>query len=430
MSCAPEARKLLTFVDNRQDASLQAGHFNDFVQVTQLRGAPATARCATSPDGLTHEARRPAGHRRPGPGRCGDVCRQPRRAVLGPRPGRRRRFATSSSTGSTPTCSAASASPCPTWSRPGCCTSTTSTSPRSPRRRSPGPTAVPELRDADPALREELAGILLDELRRVLAVDVDCLTETGFERLAARVRPAPRPARGRSPRASGWPRPARPTPRRGPRPGRSAADLFVSGRSAFGRYLRRDGDGLGPALTTDDAQQVIDDIFRVLERSRAAHRRRRASTASPATGSRPRRSAGSPATAARAPRTRCASPSTPTHVVRVNPFFRDLYRDVAESLRGPAGQGAHRPGARPSCARSARTPSATGDLPLLFCSPTMELGRRHRRASTPSGCATCRRHRPTTPSAPAAPAAPASRPSSSPTAPPATPTTRTTSATP
>jgi hypothetical protein len=35
---APEAKKLLTFVDNRQDASLQAGHFNDFVQVTSLRG--------------------------------------------------------------------------------------------------------------------------------------------------------------------------------------------------------------------------------------------------------------------------------------------------------------------------------------------------------------------------------------------------------
>ena len=35
----PEARKLLTFVDNRQDASLQAGHLNDFVQVAQLRGA-------------------------------------------------------------------------------------------------------------------------------------------------------------------------------------------------------------------------------------------------------------------------------------------------------------------------------------------------------------------------------------------------------
>src|SRR5262249_33123886 len=33
------ARKLLTFVDNRQDASLQAGHFNDFAQVAQLRAA-------------------------------------------------------------------------------------------------------------------------------------------------------------------------------------------------------------------------------------------------------------------------------------------------------------------------------------------------------------------------------------------------------
>ena len=33
------ARKLLTFVDNRQDAALQAGHFNDFVEVTMIRGA-------------------------------------------------------------------------------------------------------------------------------------------------------------------------------------------------------------------------------------------------------------------------------------------------------------------------------------------------------------------------------------------------------
>ncbi len=34
-----EARKLLSFTDNRQDASLQAGHFNDFVQGAVLRGA-------------------------------------------------------------------------------------------------------------------------------------------------------------------------------------------------------------------------------------------------------------------------------------------------------------------------------------------------------------------------------------------------------
>lgn len=36
-------KKLLAFIDNRQDASLQAGHFNDFVQILMLRGALLTA---------------------------------------------------------------------------------------------------------------------------------------------------------------------------------------------------------------------------------------------------------------------------------------------------------------------------------------------------------------------------------------------------
>ena len=49
-----EARKLLSFTDNRQDASLQAGHFNDFVQVALLRSALHHA-CARGPaTGLRH----------------------------------------------------------------------------------------------------------------------------------------------------------------------------------------------------------------------------------------------------------------------------------------------------------------------------------------------------------------------------------------
>lgn len=38
-----DAKKLLGFTDNRQDASLQAGHFNDFVQILLLRGALLSA---------------------------------------------------------------------------------------------------------------------------------------------------------------------------------------------------------------------------------------------------------------------------------------------------------------------------------------------------------------------------------------------------
>lgn len=39
----PDARKILSFTDNRQDASLQAGHLNDFVQVAQLRAGVVAA---------------------------------------------------------------------------------------------------------------------------------------------------------------------------------------------------------------------------------------------------------------------------------------------------------------------------------------------------------------------------------------------------
>lgn len=50
----PEARKLLSFTDNRQDASLQAGHFNDFSQVALLRSALYKATQENGQKGLTH----------------------------------------------------------------------------------------------------------------------------------------------------------------------------------------------------------------------------------------------------------------------------------------------------------------------------------------------------------------------------------------
>ena len=49
------SRKLLAFTDNRQDAALQAGHFNDFVFVTMLRGAIINA-LRQAPGGLLEEA--------------------------------------------------------------------------------------------------------------------------------------------------------------------------------------------------------------------------------------------------------------------------------------------------------------------------------------------------------------------------------------
>jgi len=49
----PEAKKVLGFTDNRQDASLQAGHFNDFIQVLLIRAALLSAMHKASGNRLT-----------------------------------------------------------------------------------------------------------------------------------------------------------------------------------------------------------------------------------------------------------------------------------------------------------------------------------------------------------------------------------------
>jgi len=49
-----KAKKLLSFTDNRQDASLQAGHFNDFVEIGLLRAGLYKA-VANAKHGITHE---------------------------------------------------------------------------------------------------------------------------------------------------------------------------------------------------------------------------------------------------------------------------------------------------------------------------------------------------------------------------------------
>src|SRR5205085_11518773 len=54
-SLPPSARKLLSFTDNRQDASLQAGHFNDFVQVSLVRSALLAAVREAGSAGLRHD---------------------------------------------------------------------------------------------------------------------------------------------------------------------------------------------------------------------------------------------------------------------------------------------------------------------------------------------------------------------------------------
>lgn len=365
---AADARKLLTFVDNRQDASLQAGHFNDFVQVTQLRGALLRAMQASS-GGLTHElvaehvsaalnlemadfAANPGAKFAAKEGALRALRNVVEYRVYADlKRGFRITMPNLEQTGllhvqyvDLPEVAADAES----WAR-----------------------VHPDLQAGRPGLRKELARILLDEMRKVLAIDVECLTDLGFERIQ----------RESGQHLSGpWALPGgeRVTdvgtayPRASIRERRRISDLFISGRSAYGSYLRRDGVGLGRALTTADAHHVIEDVCRVLEEcglltvvgdyEGTPGYRLKASAI--------RWVAGDGSKGADDPLRRALHSEA---VARVNPFFRTLYADVAPTLTGLHAR--EHTAQVPAALREAREEQfRDGRLPLLFCSPTLELG--------------------------------------------------------
>src|SRR5690606_30486202 len=121
------------------------------------------------------------------------------------------------------------------------------------------------LRDAPAELRLRLCTILLDEMRRSLAVAAEELTEAGFERLRSRsgqLLPGPGALGDNE-------HPVAPvtvfTSSR--RTGQSRSVKNLTARGAFGRYLRRPGlfSHVQPdRITVDDAELVINDLVGVL----------------------------------------------------------------------------------------------------------------------------------------------------------------------
>lgn len=370
-----KARKLLTFVDNRQDASLQAGHFNDFVQITQLRAALYQATVEAGEEGIRHEelascvtaalglevpdytgtSDLPPSLARNAAKTLRDVIAF--RLYLDLQRGWRVTMPNLEQTGllkiqyeDLDWLAAAQ----DRWAK-----------------------AQPELRDAEPGLRSRLMEVLLDEMRRALAVDVqyfrddfDTLQRASEERL---VDPWVLSVSDRPQVGTAYPR--------GSKPGMDRSGLFLSGRGKFGRYLRR---AHFSHLSTDEAQQLIADLLEVLADAGLLHK----IDSVPQRTGRRRRSPGPPITgyriAARALIWRAGSgehgahdPLTRTYGSgdgpRVNTFFRDLYRDAAGALGG-LGAKEHTAQVDPLERERREDAFRDGELKLLYCSPTMELG--------------------------------------------------------
>ncbi|WP_134661943.1 MULTISPECIES: protein kinase [unclassified Amycolatopsis] len=372
-----KARKLLTFVDNRQDASLQAGHFNDFVQVTQLRAALYRAVAEAGEEGVRHEelAARVAAalNLEPADYAQGEnlTPSMQRNAAKTLQDVIAFRLYTDLQRGWRVTM--------PNLEQTGLLQIQYEDLDWLSKESVRWQAVHPDLRDADPALRREIMEALLDHLRRGLAIDVqffrddfDNLQRASEERLvdpwvlaAANDRPEVGTA---FPQSS--------------RPGMGRAALFVSGRTKYGKYLRR--LPYFKDLSIDDTQKVIEDLLTVLkdggqvaevEVPTPYARRGRGSAREMLTGYRVRSvalvwKAGTGEVGAHDPLARTyATGEGP----RVNPFFRELYRDAAGALGGLVAK-EHTAQVPPGVREERENDFRKGNLKLLYCSPTMELG--------------------------------------------------------
>lgn len=361
------ARKLLAFVDNRQDASLQAGHFNDFVQVTQLRGALYRA-LEDSPDGLTHEIVAKKVTHELGL-TMADFAQKPDAKFSQKTEAERAlrevtgyRLYLDLERGWRVTM--------PNLEQTGLLTISYRDLPEIAADEDSWTGTHRALSEDDPEHRQEVAAALLDELRRNLAIDVEYLTTDGFDLVASLSRqhlrePWSLPERERPPTAGvAFPGPSK--------PGRARSNIYLSGRGQFGNFLRREYTNRNLKVT--DAHEIIADLFKVLndtgllietvpaDGEDAAGYRLRAAVIHW------RKGTGQSGAEDRVRRT-LDNEDGP----RVNPFFRDLYRGVASTLSGLRAK-EHTAQVPPQDRQDREEEFSQAALPVLYCSPTMELG--------------------------------------------------------
>lgn len=366
-----KARKLLTFVDNRQDASLQAGHLNDFVQVTQLRGALYRAAKAAGEEGLSHDevAQRVArvmdlpleAYAQNPEVKFGqkEAARKALRGVLSYliyldlERGWRITMPNLEQTGLLRFDYVGLdeiAADTEHWER-----------------------THPALRTAEPAHRAGLSRIVLDEMRRALAVDVEDLTPEGYERV---YKQSEQHLAGVWTLTEGGSRDTARTVFAQPgRPGESRDRVNFTGRSALGTYLRRAGafPNHPGKLTVDEAQQVIVDLLWALRKYGLLTQVEEGRDG--VNGYRLKSSeliwqAGNGRTGASDQLRKTVDPEVGA---RVNPFFKDLYAEAAADLVG-IHAAEHTAQVRSEDRQEREERFREEKLPLLYCSPTMELG--------------------------------------------------------
>ncbi len=369
-----DARKFLAFSDNRQDASLQAGHFNDFVLVGLVRSAlyrAAKAKQEHDPNepltdddlgieivkalggDLAQFARDPASAYEPIPSK--KIKRALREVVA-------YRVWADLKRGWRITM--------PNLEQTGQLSLTYVGIDGVAADETKWQSTVAPLATAEPVTRREIMHWLLAELRRNLCIESDFLTEERYDaikRASAQWLKAPWTLTDEAGVYSGLAYP-------GGRTKGSATfggDLFVSGLGLYGRWLRKPqrfplhGQALKPA----DADAIIADLFTVMHN---------AGILSKVIG--PNKRTGYQIKSSliewrAAPGERREPDPIRGNQTqgRINPFFKEFYAETAKALIGLEAR-EHTAQVEAAVRQEREHLFSDAKLPVLYCSPTMELG--------------------------------------------------------
>ena len=368
----PEARKLLSFTDNRQDASLQAGHFNDFVEVGILRSALYRAAHDAGRPGLWHDELTqrvfdalalPLEHYAADPAVRYQQLHETQRAmrdVLGYRLYRDLKRGWRITSPNLEQCGLLEIDylsldeVCQEEERwQGC---------------------HPALVTATPETRARVARALLDTMRRDLAIKVDYLDPVAQERLRLRSNQRLRApwALDENEEMARW----SVTYPRSRNERDSRENLYLSPRGGFGQYLRRPATfpNHHDRLHLDETQEILEQLFRALKGVLVEE-----VVPARAEGDVPGYQVPASAMAwragdgGRAIHDPVRVPREPEGGRRTNQFFVGFYKGVAAELRGLEAR--EHTAQVPYDLRVEREDRfRKAQLPVLFCSPTMELG--------------------------------------------------------
>lgn len=378
----PESQKLLSFTDNRQDASLQAGHFNDFVEVSLVRSGLYRAMKRAGGNGISYDdlvQHVEAAMNLPLDSYAGDPeirgaaleeTKKALRSVLRYYIYRDLERGWRITSPNLEQCGlltidylglADLAADLEFWNKP-----------LKNKRAGTAELSHRALVEATPEQREHVIRVLLDHLRRSLTIKEDALTTAGQEKISEQSRqrlcdPWVVEESSDMVRAGiAWSR-SQTTSDFG-------TDLFVSATSNFGLFLRRPGI-LPGEITVADTRTIIDDLFKRLRPWGLVEE-----VKDPADGTtqcgyqmpssvmlwKPGDGSAPAIDHLRVARTSAAEDQT-------NRYFIQLYKTFAEY--GTGLEAREHTAQVPADEREIREKRfRAGDLDILFCSPTMELG--------------------------------------------------------